>query len=431
MEIPELKNRLSNILPSEIDVSEEVLEELSSYLESPYITDEKGEMRNLSSLTLPLEDEPHIERWSFYLDESVHSGIPAIRVLSRYIPQLRYPVEEGISNNIAYKISVRKGNFSSDDCETDQGVEYSDLNHLSFNNAAGINLSVEQTPSGKLPVIQTSDREDFITLVRVFTGRNEPVNVPDSMGACMIKGFNNWDRIHQLKADFIKKWQDKAENTDEFENISQSETVGESGKKDQAKIQEDVERAWKFHFTTTVKPDKTLYQDTFMLVSDGPYSAVSAEEAGLTDVEWREKSIIIRREHELTHYFARRVYGTMRNNALDEIIGDLTGTCAAFGFADRDLMLAFLGLKSFPPFTHGGRLANYLGDPPLSAKSFEVLCYIVCNAVDNFSSIFKSSDSGSGNFTTDITLMSDVLKKLFSFSLVDMASPDFQNKFDK
>ena len=37
------------------------------------------------------------------------------------------------------------------------------------------------------------------TLIQALTARNEPVSIPASMGAMMVAGFNNWDRVRQLK----------------------------------------------------------------------------------------------------------------------------------------------------------------------------------------------------------------------------------------
>ena len=64
--------------------------------------------------------------------------------------------------------------------------------------------------------------------------------------------------------------------------------------------------------------DKPRYQDRFVILSRGPYSAVPAADTGLSEAEWLERSLVIRREHELTHYFTYRLFGSMRNHLLDE-----------------------------------------------------------------------------------------------------------------
>src|SRR4029078_12572090 len=99
--------------------------------------------------------------------------------------------------------------------------------------------------------------------------RNEPEPIPDSMGAMMISGFNNWDRINGLK----EKWHAEHEGDE----------LGET---------------WEHEFQTNVVPRKELYQDKFIILSDGPYSGIGADEMGLSHEEWQRLSRIIRLEHE-------------------------------------------------------------------------------------------------------------------------------------
>ena len=53
---------------------------------------------------------------------------------------------------------------------------------------------------------------------------------------------------------------------------------------------------------------KELYQDRFIILSDGFYSNIPASEIGLSESEWRRLSLTIRLEHECTHYFTRRIF---------------------------------------------------------------------------------------------------------------------------
>ena len=86
-------------------------------------------------------------------------------------------------------------------------------------------------------------------------------------------------------------------------------------------------------------PQRGLYQDRFLILSTGPYSNVAAREVGLSDSRWRETSTAIRLEHECTHYFTLRVFGSMRNNLLDELIADFMGITAADGRYRSDWFL--------------------------------------------------------------------------------------------
>jgi hypothetical protein len=91
-----------------------------------------------------------------------------------------------------------------------------------------------------------------------------------------------------------------------------------------------------------------LYQDRLIILSAGPYSNVTASNLGLTETEWQQLSLKIRLEHESTHYFTRRFFGSMRNNIADELIADYRGIVAALGYYRSDWFLHFVGLESFP-----------------------------------------------------------------------------------
>jgi hypothetical protein len=104
---------------------------------------------------------------------------------------------------------------------------------------------------------------------------------------------------------------------------------------------------------------------------------------GLPDAQWRRLSLVIRREHECTHYFTRRVFSSMKNRLLDEIIADYMGITAAAGRFRADWFLRFLGLENFPDYRRGGRLENYRGDPSLSGGGFSTLQVLVIKAAVN------------------------------------------------
>ncbi|MBC6421591.1 MAG: hypothetical protein GDA38_08585 [Hormoscilla sp. SP12CHS1] len=63
-----------------------------------------------------------------------------------------------------------------------------------------LQLIIHESAAGEIPVIIAGCREDFVSLVQALTKRNEPHPIPDSMGATMVSGFNNWDRIRQYRA---------------------------------------------------------------------------------------------------------------------------------------------------------------------------------------------------------------------------------------
>lgn len=95
--------------------------------------------------------------------------------------------------------------------------------------------------------------------------------------------------------------------------------------------------------------------NAFIMLSAKPYSNVPASEIGIDEKEWAEKSMIIRREHECTHYFTRQVYGISRNCLHDEIMADFFGLYEAFGSYKAEYFLRFIGVSG----GSGGRLKFY------------------------------------------------------------------------
>ena len=285
---------------------------------------------------LPLDDEVHLREWRDYVAEAEEAGVP--EALGRRLVQLRFPIEQGVSASDRYRGVTLRGELPP----AGGGPEFVDPEGLKFR--------LNATQAGTIPVLEIRDRADFETLVRALSHRNEPKPVPESMGACIISGLNNWDRIRAYK----ERWQQESGDT--------------SGP------------GWDAEFKRLI-PRKAEYQDRFILLSSGPYSAVSAADMGLAEDDWLAKSMIIRREHECTHYFTLRVLGMMRNNLIDELIADYVGLVHAFGRYEARAALLFLGLNRHPETVAGGRVENYRGDPPLSDDAFAIVKSLMVEAV--------------------------------------------------
>ncbi len=272
---------------------------------------------------LPLPDEPQLEAWTRYADEANRTG--AIPALEAVFPQLRYPIRKGISETEGYRAATRRGE-APDDGATG----------LSLAAPGRVHLEIAPTIAGRIPILVAEERADFETLVRAFSARNEPVDVPASMGACLVRGLNDWDRIRVYR----REWEAKNAFAD-----------------------------WGAEFRALV-PKKELYEDRFIILSTGAYSGVPAARAGFSEDEWRPLSLSIRREHEATHYFTLRAAGAMRNNLIDELIADYVGLVRTFGRYREDLALLFFGLEDFPRYREGARLQNYRGT--LSDAAFDI-----------------------------------------------------------
>ena len=285
-------------------------DELTKYLEHPYTP-----ALDPAVADWPLDDEPHVAVWQAYASEAEREG--TFTALRRIFPQLRVAVREGISETPEYRAATRRGDFSGlDSLGAGLALERPDDLTLGFSGGA----------AGRLPVLTAGTRSDFVTLVQALTERNEPGKVPPAMGAAFVKGLTNWDRVARYRAAWEK-------------------TAGTGGDED----------AWREEMAR-FSANKALYQDRLVILSRGPYSGISAQDAGLSGEVWLDRSVVIRREHELTHYLTWRLYGVMRMHVTDEIVADFSGLVAAFGRYREDLARRFLGLERFPPYRKGARL---------------------------------------------------------------------------
>lgn len=366
----------------ELGAEGSVLEELLRYNESEFIHDERTR-----ALRFPLADEPFVAAWEGYAAEAATHGV--FSTLRRKLIQLAFPIAEGVSTSDAYLAAVRRGIWPAESAPLELAAP------------DALELHLHSTPAGRLPVLITRHRSDFETLLRAFSKRNEPSPVPASQGACMIAGYNNWDRIAALRTAVLS-------GQGEFGALlAESSTWDECFAKLQSR--------------------KELYQDRFILLSDGGYSGVSAESIGLPEAAWRDSSLTIRREHECTHYFTKRVFSSMRNLLLDEIIADFMGIRAAAKEYRPEWFLRFVGLEDFPGYREGGRLQNYLGTPPLSPDAFRILCDLVQRAAEQLR-IFDGRlpnrifPIAGGSIPADDR--GPVLMALTSFTLVELAMPD-------
>jgi hypothetical protein len=286
---------------------------------------------------LPLPDEPSVGFWEPRVDEARERG--ALAVLREHLPQLHFPIRPGMSASEGYLAATRRGVPPAELPEA-TGLEL---------RPERIELELYASPAGRIPVIVARGREEFVALGQALGGRNEPRPVADSQGALALSGYVNWSRVRAHR----KAWE-------RGETADPAPTWGE----EMARLRR--------------RPD--LYQDRLILLSDGPYSAVPAAAMGLAEEAWRALSLAIRRDHEGAHYFTKRLFGSMRNRLLDELLADYAGIVAAAGRFRADWLLRFLGLEGFPRFRPGGRLAVYRGEPPLSDAAFEVLGAVACAA---------------------------------------------------
>lgn len=353
--------------------SDTIIAELLAYNDHPFDHSQLPD-----DLVLPLPDESFVATWETYLQES--RGQDLFAYLREKLVQLRFPISEGISERESYRTVTLKGG---------DPAAFDDAVGLTLQAPDLLRAELHQTPAGRIPIIITAHREDFVTLVRALAMRNEPKPVPDSMGACIIRGYNNWDRIDAMR----QAWQQSAPETSDA--------------------------AWRMAFRR-MSAEKDRYQDRFIILSDAAYSGVPAEQMDLQEDKWRDLSLIIRRDHECAHYATVRFFGSMRNNLLDEIIADYMGVVAATGHYRADWFLQFMGLENFPAYRAGGRLENYRGTPPLSDKAFDIVKQLVIDASHNLEVFHQQTF----NQLLDTSQQALVLLTLTAFTLEGLADSD-------
>jgi hypothetical protein len=313
------------------------IEELLAYNENTFRLDSLS-----SEVRFPLPDEPFVPFWEAVEGQARARG--AFAVLREHLPQLRFPIRPGISETEGYRAATRRGV---------PPAEIPEATGLEIGRPEAIEVEIHESPAGRIPLLIARGRAEFAALLRALTKRNEPEPVPDAQGALMVSGYNNWSRIGELR----RRWEALLPSAREA-----------------ATWNEEFQR---------LQPRRELYQDRFILLSDGPYSAVPAADLGLDEAEWRETSLAIRRDHECAHYLTRRLFGSMRNNLLDELIADYTGMVGATGRFRAGWFLRFVGLEDFPRYRPGGRLDLYRGKPPLSDGAFRVLQALVKRAAES------------------------------------------------
>lgn len=308
--------------------------ELLHYNENHFEQDVLG-----GDISFPLRDEPFVSAWDRYVRAARSAG--AWEVLRDALVQLRFPVEPGMSQSPAYRAAVRRL-LPVDGSEPG----------LRLDRPEELRIDIHATAAGRLPIVVVPHRADFVRIMQAVTKRNEPVPVPHAVGACLVAGYANIERLLRLK----DRW---------------------SARHPRATVAD-----WRLELRRIISR-KELYQDRFMIASAAPYSGVSPGRMGLDATTWKRLSLAIRVEHESVHYFTRRVFGSMQNRLLDELIADYAGIVHATGRFRADWSLRFLGLESFPAYRRGGRLEHYRGEPPLSDGAFRVLQRVVKLAVEN------------------------------------------------
>lgn len=121
----------------------------------------------------------------------------------------------------------------------------------------------------------------------------------------------------------------------------------------------------------------------FIILSNKPYSNIPANMLGLSNDKWKAYSLIIRREHECTHYFTNRFLGSTQNNLHDELVADFAGIVSATGnyYAKWFLLGMGLGPETADEEPMPGRFPVYV--PNLSEKAKYIMKTLLIKSAKN------------------------------------------------
>ena len=236
----------------------------------------------------------------------------AIETLAEVYPQLYLNPER--EEKVAYRKVVLQG----------EKPESRDLSH--FRQNPQDRMETVETPAGPVVVVSVRNREDYEIFVRCMMAAKEgpKAPIPASQGASTLVAFN-WPRIDAHRERFMEEQRDLGV--------------------------EDPD--WSAEFSRFISTPAN-YQDLLVVLSWGPYSGVSASEAGQAEETWLETSYTIRKYHELTHVICRRLYPERIEAVWDELVADAVGIYAALGDYDAALERRCLGVTG-DRYT-GGRL---------------------------------------------------------------------------
>jgi len=128
----------------------------------------------------------------------------------------------------------------------------------------------------------------------------------------------------------------------------------------------------------------------FIVLSNKPYSNIPAEKLNLEEKTWKEYSLIIRREHECTHYFTKRFLGSSQNNIHDELVADFAGMFSAAGEYHAKWFLTGMGIEKYPEPQSDGRFIIYTSK--ISPEAREILKDITCKVAYNLEDLSKTEE---------------------------------------
>ncbi|MBQ9004363.1 MAG: hypothetical protein IJ087_21190 [Eggerthellaceae bacterium] len=238
-------------------------------------------------------------------------GREALEALARRFPQLYVAPAEGAQD--AHRAAAGRG----------IAPEGANLDH--FVGSPRDELREVDTPAGPVEVLFLERRCDFETFLQVVGHKSAPVPIARTVGAITFRGLADWGKVAEAFAAYLAAGGDD----------------------------------WGSEFARLAS-QPGAFRSEIVVISEGPYSNVSADETPYGPDEWLRISREIRLHHECAHVVCRR---TMPDDVLpvwDEVTADVVGLLCATARYDTALAARFLGVSE-SGFT-GGRLAEYLSE---------------------------------------------------------------------
>ena len=245
------------------------------------------------------------------MDDVIARGGEALAVLAKRFPQLYVAPAEGAPT--AHRLAAGRGIAPAG----------ADLGH--FVTSPEDELREVDTPAGPVEVVFMHNRSDFETFLQIVGHRAEPVPIARTVGAITYRGIADWGKVAAAHAAYVAAGGDDWPN--EFARLARQPGA---------------------------------FRAEIVVISEGPYSNVPANQTPYDEERWLCISREIRLHHECAHVVCRR---TMPDDVLpvwDEVTADVVGLLCAIGRYDAALAARFLGVA--PDGYAGGRLAEYLSD---------------------------------------------------------------------
>ena len=245
------------------------------------------------------------------MDDVIAGGGEALAVLARRFPQLYVAPAEGAQT--AHRLAAGRGIAPAG----------ADLGH--FVTSPEDELREVDTPAGPVEVVFLHNRSDFETFLQIVGHKAEPVPIARTVGAITYRNIADWGKVAVAHAAYVAAGGDDWPN--EFARLARQPGA---------------------------------FRAEIVVISEGPYSNVPANQTPYDEERWLCISREIRLHHECAHVVCRR---TMPDDVLpvwDEVTADVVGLLCAIGRYDAALAARFLGVA--PDGYAGGRLAEYLSD---------------------------------------------------------------------